>query len=140
MNVSLNKKQLVQTITTDLNNLFHLLDKKGVLTVSELKKINNRMIKLCTKQLQKRDKASQKVYKMLDCTSLALDMCRFLDVEDTSIFSRDLIRDEFIDKIIHYRKNMELLHNREVEETGVGFKSYLYQNIETEKTEECIEK
>lgn len=87
--------------------------------------VNNRMNKLCTKQLQKQDKASQKVYKMLDCTTLALDMCRFLDVEDTSTFSRDLIRDEFIDKIIHYRKNMELLHNREVQETGVGFKSYI---------------
>ena len=140
MNVSFNKKQLVQTITTDLNNLFHLLDKKGVLTVSKLEKINRKMNNLYIKQMQKRDKASDKVHKLMDCTELALDMCRFLDVEDTSIFSRDLICDEFIDKIIHYRKNMELLHNREVEETGVGFKSYLYQNIETEKTEECIKK
>lgn len=140
MYVKFSREQLEQKMKNDMENLFDFLDKKGVLSISKLEKINRKMNNIYIKQMQKRDKASDKVKTIMDCTELALDMCQFLQIEDTRILSRDLIRDEFIHKMLHHKKAQEILHNENVEATGVGYKSYLYQDIDIPKTYGGVEK
>ena len=140
MHIRITQKELSKQIETDMKNLFTFLDKKGILTAFELAKINNKMNKLATKQLQRHDKTSKKVQKLLDCTEVGLDMCYILGVDDTAALSTDLIREDFITKILEHRKDMENQHNREVEKTGVGYKSYLYQHLDSSEQEVASER
>ena len=136
MRVSFNQRELFQNTNRDMDNLFDFLDKRGVLTTSELVKINQDLKTKYAKQFQKGNNVSTKIYNLIECTTLALEMCELLKVNDTSKFSRKMITNDFIEKIINHKKHQELLRNEKVKETNTGYQTYLYQGNMQEPSRE----
>ena len=61
---------------------------------------------------------------------VALEICELLNLKDTSSFSKDMINQDLINKLIDYRVQKENKYNEEVEKKGTGTKRHLYQYLD----------
>lgn len=133
MRAYFHRSEVENFIKRDFNYLLKFLNKKGPLSVEKLNKLYIKFNQKCIKQSIKRVAANDRIKNLRDAFELALEICTILNLKDTSSFSESMMNDDFINTIIDYRVSMEQEINAEIERTGVGYKSFLYQQLDTDE-------
>ncbi len=130
------RDELQEKLKSDFNFFLELTKNTTGLTVTQLTEELNKACKQVKKSDKKQgriDKLDKKIH-MLKCEiqgySIALEICKLYKLQNTTSFSRAMLSDGTIDKIIQSRYEEELEHNKQVEKTNEGYKSFIYQNLD----------
>lgn len=141
MRVGFTKQELAEKLRRDMEYLFKYLDELGqVLTIEDLYKNCESNYEIYNKLYQKYyhgwrrnsskfEKRMTKFHRIYTCLDTAFVICDMLHLKDTSSLSRDMINEDFINRLMKFIAETERRRNMEVEATGESYPSYLYQNL-----------
>ena len=148
----LDKAEAEKAYKSRIENMLAYLNKTGVLTLEDIEKaeINNK------EKLNKNEKhihfftnarspfwdAPEFLYKKSNKLNdinyslyTAREMCHLFEVNDTSIFTKEMLTDENISKIIDLACQKEEEHNKVVEQTQSGYKSIIFSKIREQNSQ-----